>query len=211
MVGPSSSHTAGAVRLGRVARALAGQQPARVVISLHGSFAQTHRGHGTDRALLAGLLGMAEDDVRIPISPELCQQAGLAYSFVPINLPGAHPNTAVIDMWCPDGQQTTVRGASTGGGQIRIEAINGLEVSFSGAYSTLVIRHQDSPGAINRVTRKLADRSINIATMKVFRAHRGGMAVMIIETDQMLDAGLCEQIKRLTGIQDAIWIEPIQV
>lgn len=209
MVGPSSSHTAGAVRIGRVARALAGQQPVRAVIRLHGSFAKTYRGHGTDRAILAGLLGFNPDDERIRISPRLCREAGLDYTLQQVALPGAHPNTAIIELECSDGRQTIVQGASTGGGRILIESINGLNVSFRGEYHTLVISHRDAPGVISRVTRQLAERHINIATMKVFRSFRGGTAVMIIETDEQINPAVCDNIKHLTGVSQAIWIEPV--
>ena len=211
MVGPSSSHTAGAVRIGRVARALAGQQPVQAVIQLHGSFAKTYHGHGTDRAILAGLLGLNPDDERIRTSPQLCREAGLAYVFHQITLPGAHPNTAIIELTDAQGKQTTVRGVSTGGGRILIESINDLDVSFRGEYYTLVISHLDKPGVVSSVTRLLADRQINIANMRVFRSFRGGQAVMIIETDQHIEPALSTGIRKLAGVSRVIWIEPLMV
>lgn len=209
MVGPSSSHTAGAVRIGLVARALAEEKPVRAIISLHGSFARTGKGHGTDKAILAGLLGFQPDDGRIRVSPQLAREAGLEVVFRQIDLPGAHPNTAVIELVSETGRTTRVRGASTGGGRIAIESVNDLDVSFSGDYPTLVISHRDTPGIVAAVTRQLSERQINIANMKVFRPCRGGVAVMVIETDQPLDKSLCGSIGAISGIRSASLILPV--
>ena len=209
MVGPSSSHTAGAVRLGQFARALLAEQPVRAAIGLCGSFARTGYGHGTDKAILAGLLGFTPDDERIPLSRELAGAAGLVFTLDSLQLEGVHPNTAVIELWGKSGRQVSMRGASTGGGRVRVEAINGLEVSFCGEYATLVIRHLDAPGIVADVTRLLSVRRINIANMRVFRSHRGGPAVMVIETDQAIPADLCQAIGQTGGVQEAVLLAPL--
>lgn len=209
MVGPSSSHTAGAVRIGLVARALAEGQPVRAAIGLYGSFARTWKGHGTDKAIVAGLLGFHPDDERIRVSLQLAREAGLTVTFRQIDLPGAHPNTAVIELEGEGGQTTTVRGASTGGGRIVIESVNNLDVSFGGDYPTLVISHHDTPGIVAAVTRQLSDRQINIANMKVFRSYRGGSAVMVIETDQPIEKALSSVICAMPEIHSAALILPV--
>jgi L-serine dehydratase len=209
MVGPSSSHTAGAVRIGLIARALADGRPVRATIGLHGSFARTWKGHGTDKAIVAGLLGFHPDDERIRTALQLARAAGLTVTFRQIDLPGAHPNTAVIELACADGQVTVVRGASTGGGRIVIESVNNLDVSFSGDYPTLVISHHDTPGIVAAVTRQLSDRQINIANMKVFRSYRGGIAVMVIETDQPIGKSLSGVISAMPGIRSTALILPV--
>ena len=143
MVGPSSSHTAGAVRIGNMARTLLGGEPKTARIGLYGSFAETGRGHGTDRALVAGLLGMKPDDLRIPDSFAIAAERGLEFSFSTARLREAHPNTAVLDVTGVSGRKLTLQAASIGGGRIRVEQLNGVEVNFTGTFNTLIIRHQD--------------------------------------------------------------------
>ena len=209
MVGPSSSHTAGAVRIGRVAGELLGETPRRAVIRFHGSFARTYRGHGTDKAIVAGLLGFLPDDGRIRDSLRLAGEAGLDCSFERIDLADAHPNTAMIDLEGASGRHMVVRGASVGGGAIVIEAINDLKVSFGGDYHTLVIAHRDTPGVVAAVADLLAGSRVNIASMKVFRSCRGGEAVMIIETDQAVDPALNRQIGQVSGVRSSAMIKPV--
>ena len=141
MVGPSRSHTAGAVRIGRMARTLLDGEPVRAKIGLYGSFAETGQGHGTDKALVAGLLGLKPDDMKIPNSFDLAKQRGLKFSFEEARLRDAHPNTAVLAVERADGKTLTLQAASTGGGRIRVDKLNGVEVSFTGMFNTLVIRH----------------------------------------------------------------------
>ena len=148
MVGPSSSHTAGAVRMGRVARRLLGSLPARAEILLHGSFAATGSGHGTDRAIVAGLLDMTPDDPRIPHSFRLAREAGMEVSIRGVELRDAHPNTAVLNLADAQGRTLSVSASSLGGGRIRVNAIDGMEASFSGAFPTLIIRNEDRPGIV---------------------------------------------------------------
>ena len=200
MVGPSSSHTAGAVRMGRVARRLLGSLPARAEILLHGSFAATGSGHGTDRAIVAGLLDMTPDDPRIPHSFRLAREAGMEVSIRGVELRDAHPNTAVLNLADAQGRTLSVSASSLGGGRIRVNAIDGMEASFSGAFPTLIIRNEDRPGIVAEVSRVLSRGSANIAAMQLYRDRRGGLAVMVIEGDQPLPAGLREELAGLDGV-----------
>ncbi len=200
MVGPSSSHTAGAVRIGRIARALLNEEPCKVQITFHGSFARTYKGHGTDKAILGGLLGMRPDDRRIKDSLELAKQMGMSYCFKTADLGDVHPNTVLISTMGSSGEKLEVLGSSVGGGNVLIRRVNGLEVDFTGANNTLLVFHRDTPGAVAAVTQLLAREGINIAQMKVFRFYRGGNAVMVIETDQSVQYGLTESIKELSFV-----------
>jgi L-serine dehydratase len=200
MVGPSSSHTAGAVRIGRIARALLNEEPCKVQITFHGSFARTYKGHGTDKAILGGLLGMRPDDRRIKDSLELAKQMGMSYCFKTADLGDVHPNTVLISTMGSSREKLEVLGSSVGGGNVLIRRVNGLEVDFTGANNTLLVFHRDTPGAVAAVTQLLAREGINIAQMKVFRFYRGGNAVMVIETDQSVQYGLTESIKELSFV-----------
>ena len=183
MIGPSSSHTAGAVRLGRVAWKILGERAVRAEIQLSGSFAQTYQGHGTDKALVAGIMGMHSDDERIRNSLQLAQDSGLAVTFQEIQLPGAHPNTARIALTGQNGGQAVVQGASVGGGTILVTEINGLSVSLTGQYNTILVLHQDKPGAIAAVTQFMAESGVNIGNFRLSRPQKGGEALMTIEVD----------------------------
>ena len=183
MIGPSSSHTAGAARIGFAARELLGDEVARAEITLHGSFADTYRGHGTDRALIAGLMGMSVDDPRLRDSLELAAEAGMDYSFSTTELPDAHPNTAIIRVTGKSGVIISVQASSVGGGAIRIDRIDDMAVSFRVSQDTIVIRHRDTPGVIAAVSAGIARHGVNIATMQVFRTCEGGEAIMAIEVD----------------------------
>jgi L-serine dehydratase len=188
MVGPSSSHTAGAVRLGAMARIILGEPPAKALIKLHGSFAQTYRGHGTDKALVGGLLGFAPDDERIRDALGLAAGHGLQYTFATVDLPDVHPNTAVLELTGVSGQTRKVTGASVGGGNILVTNIDGYPVRVSGQYHTLITIHADKPGVIAVVTRELAQAGVNIAFMQVSRNERGAEALMVIEADEPIPA-----------------------
>ncbi|MDF2568512.1 MAG: sdhB 1 [Sporomusa sp.] len=188
MVGPSSSHTAGAVRLGNAARAILGQPVAEAVIGLHGSFAQTGRGHGTDLALIAGLLGWPTDDLRIPSAFDYAREAGLQYSFQNINAgDAAHPNFVRFWLTGRNGVESQVAGASIGGGRVIISEVDGFPLEFSGDFPTILTLHEDRPGAVAEVTGILSKRGVNIAQMRVFRRNKGGLASMVLETDQPVD------------------------
>lgn len=183
MVGPSSSHTAGACRLGFVTQAIAGGRPERAEIELHGSFAMTGEGHGTKRAIVGGLLGMRPDDAGLRDSLERARETGLEYTFESIDLGDeAHPNTARIRVWRGD-RETVLRGASIGGGRIEVEEIDEMAVSLSGALPTLVVLADDVPGTIAEIAGLLARRGLNVATMQVDRTGRGERAMMTIEID----------------------------
>ena len=206
MVGPSSSHTAGAVRIGYIARKLLQETPVKVEILLHGSFATTGVGHGTDRALIAGLLGMKPDDIRIPHSFELAEENGLDFSFGTVNLRDAHPNTAVLKLEGESGKKMEVQGVSIGGGRVLIQKLNGLEVNFSGERNTLVIQNLDTPGSVAKVTSILFWKSVNIATMQLCRDKRGGYAMMVLETDEEIWESSVRELQNLDGVLQVIYL-----
>ena len=207
MVGPSSSHTAGAVRIGRMARALLGEQPVKADIGLYGSFAQTGQGHCTTRALSAGLLGLQPDDLRVPGSFDLARKQGLQFSFYTANLREAHPNTAVLEVVGVTGRTLTLQAASIGGGRIRVERLNGVDVNFTGTFNTLIVPHRDVAGEVANVSRELAAANINIANMSVCRARRGGDALMVIETDQKIPSSVQNAIAALKNIHRVTYYE----
>ncbi len=200
MVGPSSSHTAGAVRIGLIARQLFGKQPDKATVYLHGSFAATGKGHGTDRALIAGLLGMQPDDLRIPDSFDIAKEMGMDFVIEPRDLRDAHPNTARILMEAQDGKSLEIEACSIGGGRIRMKKLDGMDVNFSGETNTLIVRNKDQPGCITDVSTALSFCGINIATMQVFRAKRGGIAVMVVETDQVVPESALKMLEARKGI-----------
>ena len=200
MVGPSSSHTAGAVRIGRMARALLGQEPVRAQLLLHGSFASTGEGHGTHQALVAGLLGMLPDDERIPDSFSLAQQAGLDYTIGTVVLRGAHPYTALLRLEGVSGRKLEVMGASIGGGRINICQIDGITTNFGGDHNTLLVHNQDTPGHVAAVTTCLSQHGVNIATMQLYRSTAGGYAVMVLECDEPIPDEIAGQLGSQPGI-----------
>ena len=200
MVGPSSSHTAGAVRIGLTARKLLGDRPVHADISLHGSFALTGHGHGTDCALIAGLLGMQPDDLRIPNAYEEANRAGMAYSFRTVELRDAHPNTALLELTGKSGKKLTLQASSIGGGAIVVNKIDGIDVNFTGDFNTLIVRNQDESGSVAAITSILSQVHINVANMSVNRHRRGGDALMVIETDQHIKPRQVEFLSELPGI-----------
>ena len=211
MVGPSSSHTAGAVRIGYISRKLWQEEPVKAEILLHGSFATTGPGHGTDKALVAGLLGMKPDDIRIPKSFELAKEAGLEFSFSVTTLREAHPNTAVLRLEGRDGRILEVQAASIGGGRIMVQKLNGLSVNFSGEKNTLIIQNIDGPGRVARVASTLFEKSVNIATMQLYRAKRGGYSIMVLETDEEVWERSVRQLEELDGVIGVIYLDTKQV
>ncbi len=200
MVGPSSSHTAGAVRIGYVTRKLLGEQPVSAELLLHGSFAATGAGHGTDRALVAGLLGMKPDDERIPRSFELAKQQNIALKVGSVSLRNAHPNTVVLKVRGAGGRELEVEASSLGGGRIKICRIDGIATNFSGDCPTLVVHNLDQPGHVAEVTSLLSRYRVNIATMQLYRDVRGGYAVMVLECDQPIPAASLESLSKMPGI-----------
>lgn len=210
MIGPSSSHTAGAVRLGRIAGKILGEAPAAAHIRLHGSFAKTYRGHGTDKALLAGILGFAADDARIKDALEIAATRGVDYAFLTADLgEGAHPNTAEIALTGRSGRRTTVMGASVGGGNILVNRIDGFEVEMTGRYYTLATVHEDRPGVIMGVTQVLAQSAINVAFMRVSRKARGAQALMLLEVDDEITDAVASEVVRVCGVTNSFCIPPV--
>ena len=183
MIGPSSSHTAGAARLGRAARLIVKEPIVHVSFGLHGSFAQTYKGHGTDRALLAGVMGLSEQDERLSDAFSLAEKIGLTWEFYPIELENVHENTVKITMVKRDGTSTVVIGSSVGGGQIRICGIDDFEMEMSLTAPTLIFSHYDHAGVISSITGIIAEHGINIATMKLSRKRRGDIAFCVMEAD----------------------------
>jgi L-serine dehydratase len=195
MIGPSSSHTAGAVRLGLVGRKLLGGQPERAKITLFGSFAETYQGHGTDLALMAGLLGFGTDDDRIPQALVLAEQCGMQVTFGKGSGRIAHPNTAEMEL--TRGERTiSLRGASIGGGSIEIHRVDDFDVTFTGMYPTVLIYHDDALGVIAGLTQVLKETGMNISYMDVDRTARNGAALTVIEVDQIID----EQVVSRMGL-----------
>lgn len=207
MVGPSSSHTAGAARIGLITRRLLGAQPVSADLILHGSFAATGKGHGTDRALVAGLLGMRPDDPNIPRAFALAKEAGMALTISNAVIRGAHPNTVILRVKDADGRTMEVNASSLGGGRVKVNAIDGMDASFTGDYPTLIIRNEDKPGQVAEVTSVLSWRGVNIATMQLYRDRRGGLAVMVIESDQPIAPQVVDALRTSPGIVRATYLD----
>ena len=207
MVGPSSSHTAGAVRIGQIARQLFGRQPEKATVYLHGSFAATGKGHGTDKALIAGLLGMKPDDMRIPHSFEIAKEQGMDFVIENKDIKGAHPNTAQIIMEAEGKKAMKIQAYSIGGGRIRVSKLDGIDVNFSGESNTLIVRNVDQPGRIGEVSAALSKENVNIAPMTVFRDKRGGFAVMVVETDQIVSEEAIKTLESKEGILKVIFLK----
>jgi L-serine dehydratase len=210
MIGPSSSHTAGAVRIGNLVRSILDCDVTEANILLHGSFAATGTGHGTDRALVAGLLGITPADRQVPEGLKLAEQRGVAISFGEILLADAHPNSVVIEAKGKNGQ-VRVQAASSGGGSVEINRIDAYQVAFSGEYDALITIHLDEPGIVAKVSNLLAQHGINIAFMRLSRHEKGETALMIIETDQHLGEAVMQQIRLIPDLQKAIAVPKVEV
>ena len=212
MIGPSSSHTAGAVRLGRVANKLTDNKPLkRVEITLSGSFAQTCKGHGTDRALLAGIMGYHSYSAEIRDALEIAKKRGIDYTFLKEEIRGAHPNTARIHFTLEDGREGTVQGASIGGGNILVSQVNGMNVEFTGENNTILVMHQDKPGVIAAVTQLMHFEyaELNISDFHLSRQNKGGDAIMTIEIDGQPPEGLIPALRKIPYVSNAILIRRI--
>jgi len=209
MIGPSSSHTAGAVRLGLMARAILGEQPTSATLVLHGSFAQTHKGHGTDRALVGGLLGFDVDDERIANAFDEAKQAGMEVAIQTADLwEYAHPNTARIEMRAGD-RALSVTGSSVGGGSIVITQIDDYAVHLTGAAATLIIPHKDEYGVVAHVTSILAAHKINIASMSSLRESRGEDALMVISVDGAVTEDALQEIRDTEDVYRTMLVQPL--
>ncbi|QAT43878.1 L-serine ammonia-lyase, iron-sulfur-dependent subunit beta [Aminipila luticellarii] len=201
MIGPSSSHTAGAAKIGRIARQIVNGDFDRVTFGLYGSFDKTGKGHGTDKALLAGVMGIREDDERISKSFELAEQDNLEFEFYSVDLPGAHENSVIITFYKNGEIRSRIQGASVGGGNVRIVKIDGYEIGISGELPTIFVKQNDQKGVISHVATILADNGINIATMKVSRMQKKQDAICVIEIDDSIDEEILNQLKAHPYIQ----------
>ena len=208
MIGPSSSHTAGAVKIGRIARKILGEEPQNAVIGLVGSFAMTYKGHGTDKALIAGILGMKPDDERIISSLELAQEAGLRFEFVKRDVPRVHPNTAIVHLIGKGGAECDIEGVSIGGGNVRITKLDGLDAVFSGSRDTLIIAHHNRPGVAAAVTGMLAHFGVNIESMRLTRTRKDELTAMIIEIDTNMKKSTIEVLRELKDIVSVVYMKP---
>ena len=203
MIGPSSSHTAGACRLGLLAAGILGERPRKAEILLHGSFAHTYKGHGTDRALIAGLMGCQPDDARIPDALRLAEEAGMEFSFTPGDLGSmAHPNSVQFRLTGAKGNACEIIGASIGGGQI-------MPVELRGVLPALFVPHRDEPGVIALVSTILAQKMINIASMRVFREGKGETATMVIECDQPVPADVIRHLEELGPVKLVRFVDKV--
>lgn len=209
MIGPSSSHTAGAARIGRITLALLGAPAVKADILLHGSFAKTYKGHGTDKALIAGIMGMSTDDGRIRQALELAKEQGLEVRITEGEIDGAHPNTAKVTLTDAQGHTVSLLASSIGGGNILVTEINGMGVSITGQYTTLIVLHRDAPGTIAAVTEVMADAGVNICNFRLSRQQRGGQAVMTIEIDGSFGPELNKTIQTLPNIFSSTMLQPI--
>ncbi len=201
MIGPSSSHTAGAARIGCVARRLLGEDVAEARVGFCGSFARTWRGHGTDRAVVGGLMDVAADDARLRDSLDEAKRRGLSVTFEEIQLKGAHPNTVRLRLRGVSGKRIEVTGASVGGGSIEIREIDGLSLRVTAQKHTLIIAHRDTPGIIARVSSLLAGAPVNIATMQVARSAAGGKAMTTMELDELPPDEIVAALKVMKGVE----------
>lgn len=209
MIGPSSSHTAGAAIIAYLAQKMIAPPLRRADFRLYGSFAKTYRGHGTDRALVGGILGFSADDERIRDSFALAKQQGMEFRFIPHETEtDVHPNTVEIRMENAAGRVMTVRGESLGGGKVRIVGINGVKVDFTGEYNALIVVQRDKPGVVAHITKILSDRDVNIAFMRLFREQKGHTAYTIVESDQRLPEGVDALLLENPNITDVMVVQP---
>ena len=209
MVGPSSSHTAGACRLGLLARNLVGGTPEKARIELHGSFARTGEGHGTDKAIAGGLMGFRPDDERLRDALEIAQGEGLDYVFEKTTLADdAHPNTARITVEHGD-RHAVMTGASLGAGRVLVNEINGYAVEVSGTYHTIVLIAEDVKGSIAAIATILAEHGINIANLRLTRKQRGGDAFMVIEVDDAPGEPVRDEIRALPWVRWAFRLDKV--
>ncbi|MBR4858135.1 MAG: L-serine ammonia-lyase, iron-sulfur-dependent subunit beta [Clostridia bacterium] len=207
MVGPSSSHTAGAASIARLAWRMMNPKIKRVHFTLYGSFARTYQGHGTDRALLGGMMGFETDDVRIRDSFEIAEKEGIEFSFTANTTEtDVHPNTVDMEIEDVTGRKMTVRGESVGGGKVRLTRIDGVKVLFTGEYHSLIVVHKDHPGVIANVTTILSKCHVNIAYLRVYRENKGGIAYMIIESDEEITLETVEAIEKNPFVKDTMLI-----
>lgn len=209
MVGPSSSHTAGAASIALLAGKMIGERITKVTFTLYGSFAKTYKGHGTDKALVGGILGFETDDMRIRDSFSIAKESGLEFEFVCNHSDDEdiHPNTVDMEIVGESGRQLTVRGESLGGGKVMLTRINGVKVQFTGEYHALIVIQRDNPGVVAGITSVLSSWDVNIAYLRVFREEKGGLAYTIVESDEEISEKAVEVIKKNPAIQDIMLVK----
>jgi L-serine dehydratase len=209
MVGPSSSHTAGACRLGLIARGLVGGTPDRAKIELHGSFARTGEGHGTDKAIVAGLMGFRPDDDRIRTALEIAEREGLQYRFEKTTIDDeAHPNTVRITIERGD-RRSEMIGSSLGAGRVLVTQIDGYPVEVSGSFHTIVLVAEDIKGSVARIATLLAEHGLNIATLRLTRKKKGGDAFMVIELDEAPGESVRDDLRALSWVRWAFRLDKV--
>ncbi len=208
MIGPSSSHTAGAVSIALMARKLFSEEIISVTFTLYGSFAKTYRGHGTDRALLGGILGFATHDERIRDAFEHAEKMGVTYQYIVDEETATnHPNTADIDIVGVTGRKMSIRGESIGGGKMKIVRIDGIDVEFTGEYSTLIVRQLDKPGVVAHITQALSEHNVNIAFMRLFREDKGARAYTVVESDEPIPTEVLDRIRENEYVAKLVLIQ----
>jgi L-serine dehydratase len=209
MIGPSSSHTAGAVRIGNLAREIVGTKIKKANIYFHGSFKETYQGHGTDKAIIGGLLGLTTANSKIRNSFALARQAGIEFNFFPIDLSDVHPNTLKLELFAEDDKKTVLIASSVGGGNIIVTELNGIKVKLKGEYYTLITLHRDQPGIIARISEVLQQYNLNIAEMEVLREQKGSLATAIINLDQPAAKKVIELLVAIPDIETVKLVNPI--
>ena len=208
MIGPSSSHTAGAVSMALLARKLFSHPIKKVTFTLYGSFSKTYQGHGTDKALLGGVLGFATDDVRIRDAFTLATEQNIIYRFIiDEKSKTEHPNTADIVLESEDGFVQSIRGESIGGGKVRIVRINNIEVDFTGEYSTLIVKQMDKPGTVAHITQCLSNHNVNIAFMRLFREDKGATAYTVVESDEKIPEIILDEIRSYPHVEELMLVQ----
>lgn len=208
MIGPSSSHTAGAVSIALLALKLFPHNIEKATFTLYGSFAKTYKGHGTDKALLGGILGFSTDDTHIRDAYSISDKLGLIYNFIiDEETKTNHPNTVDITLTSNDGSTQSIRGESIGGGKVRIVRINNIDVDFTGEYSTLIVKQMDKPGTVAHITQCLSNQNVNIAFMRLFREDRGATAYTVVESDEKIPETVLAEIKEYPHVHELMLIQ----
>lgn len=208
MVGPSSSHTAGAARLGKMARKIVGTNIKSVKFYLHGSFAETYKGHGTDKSLVGGILGFETDDMRIRDAFDIAKNQGIEFEFIKDNFgDSVHPNTVKMDITLTDGKNFIVVGSSIGGGNIKITEIDGLKMNFDGSRFSIILEIQNKPGSMAKVVSKLADNNKNISTISSNAIANSDFSFVSIETDEKLEEELINKIENCSVVDRMVVLD----
>ncbi|WP_294174397.1 L-serine ammonia-lyase, iron-sulfur-dependent subunit beta [uncultured Clostridium sp.] len=209
MIGPSSSHTAGAARLGKIAGTIVNKPIKEVSFLLHGSFKETYKGHGTDRALVAGILGFLPDDPNLKDSISIANEKGIIIRFLPADLGQVHPNTVKFLIKDIDDIEWEVLGSSIGGGLVEIHEINGKKVKITGEYPTIITCHDDVPGTVSKISTLFYENKINIAFMSLSRNQKGKDATMTLEVDTNISDEIINEIKSINGVNRVIVINSL--